>query len=246
MKILRSLLVFALLASFGHAGVKTFPPIGGGVIGSSGPLADEQIPPIAAFSCTPLTGDIPLEIVCTDASDLKQAAATFAWDFGDGGASTEQNPTYEYAANGTFTVTLTVTNGGGSDAEEKVDYVEATFTDSVAPVAALTSPDTGNVANPVDMTCTFTDAAPSSGPDRAEFFYRYCPLGVCGAEVAIHTDNTATGGPATYTFNSTWDNQPNCGVAPQSTFRLVCYVYDVAGNVSIASAVNVLASFRGC
>ena len=41
---------------------------------------------------------------------------TYAWDFGDGiGTSTEENPTYKYTASGTFTVTLKVTNKGGSD-----------------------------------------------------------------------------------------------------------------------------------
>jgi PKD repeat protein len=39
---------------------------------------------------------------------------TYLWDFGDGGSSTEQNPTYTYTGPGTFTVTLTVTDGYGA------------------------------------------------------------------------------------------------------------------------------------
>jgi uncharacterized repeat protein (TIGR01451 family) len=34
---------------------------------------------------------------------------TFAWDFGDGGTSTQQNPTHAYATTGTFTAKVTVT-----------------------------------------------------------------------------------------------------------------------------------------
>jgi len=38
---------------------------------------------------------------------------SYYWDFGDGGNSTLQNPTYTYAAAGTYNVNLTITNSGG-------------------------------------------------------------------------------------------------------------------------------------
>ena len=38
----------------------------------------------------------------------------WVWQFGDGGASTQRNPTYTYANTGTYTVTLTVTNAAGT------------------------------------------------------------------------------------------------------------------------------------
>ncbi|MBL7777219.1 MAG: gliding motility-associated C-terminal domain-containing protein [Chitinophagales bacterium] len=38
------------------------------------------------------------------------SVASWAWNFGDGGTSNLQNPTHTYAANGTYTVTLTVTD----------------------------------------------------------------------------------------------------------------------------------------
>jgi len=37
---------------------------------------------------------------------------SWSWDFGDGGTSTEQNPTHVYAGPGTYRVTLTVTDDG--------------------------------------------------------------------------------------------------------------------------------------
>lgn len=43
-------------------------------------------------------------------------ADTFAWDFGDGNTSTEQNPTHIYTETGTFTVSLTVTSTTGDTA----------------------------------------------------------------------------------------------------------------------------------
>ena len=44
---------------------------------------------------------------------------TWAWDFGDSlGTDTVQNPTYTYATNGTFEVTLTVTDSGANTDDE--------------------------------------------------------------------------------------------------------------------------------
>ena len=40
---------------------------------------------------------------------------SYSWDFGDGGNSTDENPTHDYTRNGFFEVTLTVTNVDGSN-----------------------------------------------------------------------------------------------------------------------------------
>lgn len=46
---------------------------------------------------------------------------TYAWDFGNGETSTEQNPVYIYPQSGTYTATLTVTGEGGTaDATETI------------------------------------------------------------------------------------------------------------------------------
>ena len=43
--------------------------------------------------------------------DKSLGPKTWSWDFGDGSTSTEQNPVHTYAKTGTYSVTLTVTNG---------------------------------------------------------------------------------------------------------------------------------------
>jgi PKD repeat protein len=51
--------------------------------------------------------------------------AQWAWNFGDGTTSTERNPVKTYAQAGTYTVSLTVTNAGGSDAVSHQVNVQA-------------------------------------------------------------------------------------------------------------------------
>jgi PKD repeat protein len=45
---------------------------------------------------------------------LSSGATSFAWDFGDGGTSTEENPVYVYETGGIYDVSLTVNYNGGS------------------------------------------------------------------------------------------------------------------------------------
>ncbi|MHA2282672.1 MAG: DNRLRE domain-containing protein [Promethearchaeota archaeon] len=79
---------------------------------------------LADFTGTPLTGAMPLTVSFTDQS-IGQITS-WSWDFGDGGMSTLQNPSYTYTTAGTYTVSLTVTGPDGSDSETKVDYITVT------------------------------------------------------------------------------------------------------------------------
>ena len=49
-------------------------------------------------------------------SNRSKGADSWAWTFGDGGASTARNPTHAYGGSGSYTIRLVVTStGGGSD-----------------------------------------------------------------------------------------------------------------------------------
>ncbi len=48
--------------------------------------------------------------------------STWYWDFGDGGSSIEQNPSYMYGAPGTYIVTLTVTETGTDACQNSISY----------------------------------------------------------------------------------------------------------------------------
>jgi PKD repeat protein len=78
-------------------------------------------PPVADFSGTPVSGTAPLAVQFTDLSS--NAPITWAWEFGDGGTSTEQNPLYSFQNAGTYSVTLTVSNNHGSDTLARTDYI---------------------------------------------------------------------------------------------------------------------------
>jgi PKD repeat protein len=78
-------------------------------------------PPVADFVGTPTSGTAPLTVDFTDLST--NSPTSWYWTFGDGGTSTNQDPSYEYTSAGTYTVTLTATNAFGSDDETKINYI---------------------------------------------------------------------------------------------------------------------------
>lgn len=64
------------------------------------------------------------------------APTSWAWDFGDGQSSTDQNPSHTYAASGTYTVKLSATNAFGKDDEVKTSYITVSKLQALAPLTA--------------------------------------------------------------------------------------------------------------
>jgi len=117
--------------------------------------------PVADFSGTPTSGDAPLTVSFTDLS--ANNPDSWSWDFGDGGTSTAQNPTYEYTTAGTYSVTLTAANCAGSDVVTKTDYItvnEPPCTETT-PVADFSGTPTSGDA---PLTVSFTDLS-ANNPD---------------------------------------------------------------------------------
>lgn len=94
--------IFALLLIVSCEDDDPMPPGGGG----------EEADPIASFQTAVSASDF----ATVTFSNFSQNASSFAWDFGDGNSSTEENPTHTYAAEGSYTVVLTASNTAGASA----------------------------------------------------------------------------------------------------------------------------------
>jgi PKD repeat protein len=109
--------------------------------------------------CTPPTADFYADdqevcegdtVTFTDASSGDMD--TWSWDFGDGGTSSDQNPTHQYASAGTYTVFLTVSGVCGDNTKTIDDYI----TVNELPDCTIDAPD---------AVCENSTGNPASAPD---------------------------------------------------------------------------------
>jgi PKD repeat protein len=163
-------------------------------------------PPTADFTFT--TNNLTAYFTDTS-TDPDGTIVAWDWDFGDGNTSTEQNPIHTYAADGTYTVTLTVTD---NDSLTGTTSKPVTVTGPVVEIyvyditqtikkmgrnyesdATVTIRDTNN--NPVaGATVSITWSGVVSGTDS----------GVTGADgtVTFTSDKVKSTGPFTITVNN--------------------------------------------
>ena len=81
---------------------------------------------------------------------------SWSWDFGDGGSSSDQNPSHTFMDDGVYTVRLTVTDDDGS-----TDYIEHSVTvNDLAPTAGFSDngpQDEGSVVSFTDASTSYPD-----------------------------------------------------------------------------------------
>jgi len=85
-------------------------------------VSAQPVPPVADFSANLISGNRPLVVDFTDESN--GTVTGWSWDFGDGYASTDEDPSHTYYFTGDYTVTLNVTGPVGSDTATAVVHVD--------------------------------------------------------------------------------------------------------------------------
>ncbi|MFH0968470.1 MAG: PKD domain-containing protein [Methanobacteriota archaeon] len=113
-------------------------------------------PPVAMFEATPVSGSAPLTVQFKDLSI--GPPTSYYWDFGDASVSDQANPSHTYANAGSYTITLTVANSGGSHTMKRENYILVTGSGGIT-ADFVASPTTG--ISP--LTVQFTDTS-TGGP----------------------------------------------------------------------------------
>ncbi len=136
------------------------------------PSAPTNQPPTAAFSFSPANPTVGQQVLFDGgaSSDADGSIVSYRWDFGDGqtsGPSGSSAIYHSFAAAGTYTVTLTVTDNDG--ASDSVTHTVRVGTPNQAPVAAFSySPTSPMVGQWVQF-----DGSASFDPDGSITAYNW-------------------------------------------------------------------------
>jgi PKD repeat protein len=110
-----------------------------------------------------VTGTAPLAVGFTGSASGGSAPYTYRWTFGDGGTAVVQNPTHTYAAAGTYSAMLTVTDNTATTANWTVIVRVSSGSATALSANALATPTLGAAPLAVRFTAT---AAGGAGPYR--------------------------------------------------------------------------------
>jgi len=172
--------------------------------------------PVASFVSTVKTGTAPLTAQFVDSST--NTPTTWVWSFGDGNTSTVENPSHTYVTAGTYTVTLTATNAGGSNTITNTGYITVTY---AVPVAGFTSNVTSGTT---PLYVKFTDTSTNS---PVSWSWTFGDGGTTTTQSPIYEYT----GAGTYTVTLTATN--DAGSNTTST----------TGYITVTSVISPIASF---
>ncbi len=139
-----------------------------------------EVPPplVCTASASPTSGTAPVTVAFSASASGGSPGYSWAWNFGDGGRSTEKNPTHTYRSGGTFTWKVTVTDGAGVTAS-KTGTVKVT---APLTVTASANPRQGAPPLPVAFSCT-----PKGGKAPYAFLWDFGDGGISTLQAPTHT-----------------------------------------------------------
>src|SRR5204862_2809262 len=123
-------------------------------------------------------------------TDPDGSVVAWSWSFGDGTTSTSQNVVHAYAAGGTYSVNLTVTDNGGAT---------SSTSQSITALPPNTPPTASFMPSCTGLTCNFTST--STDPDGSVVGWSWT-FGDGGTSTAQNPSHTYTAG-GTYTVGLT-------------------------------------------
>ncbi|MEZ5310115.1 MAG: PKD domain-containing protein [Microthrixaceae bacterium] len=165
-----------------------------------------NVPPVATFTTS--NNFLDVNAVAT-ASDPDGTIASYTWDFGDGSGAQPGGATtnHSYAAGGTYTITLTVTDNMGASVNVTNDVTVAPEPPNVVPVAAF-----GTTINGLSITA---NGAASIDPDGSIVSYDWS-FGDGGTATGVSTSHVyAADGTYAVTLTVT-DNKGATGTLSQN------------------------------
>lgn len=177
----------------GPGGDLFYVDFAGGTIRRIGYTSGNQ-PPKVVIQATPSSGPAPLKVAFSSAGTLDPDGdpITYSWNFGDGGTSTEANPTHTYLATfpaTSFTAVLTVTDSKGASGIDQVTITPG----ATPPTAVIDTPSSTTEWN-VGQSITFTGhATDQNGPLPASAFLWEIIMHHCPSNCHTHSVQSFSG-----------------------------------------------------
>ncbi len=167
--------------------------------------------PVAEASANKTSGKAPLKVAFSSAgtTDGDGDALTYAWDFGDGGTSTDANPSHTYKKNGTYTATVTAKDPTGRTGSASVHVVVG----NTAPKVTLELPAEGTLFSfgdeiPFKVTVTDPEDGAAGAIDCAKVKVTY----ILGHDSHGHPVTSANGCTGTIKTSSDGGHDPNANI----------------------------------
>ena len=169
-------------------------------------IATNNPPPVANFVASPTNGIAPLSVSFTN---LSANADSYTWNFGDGNSSTATNVSNIYTNPGTYTVVLTATGPGGTNALTRTNYIVVLYS---PPVADFVGQPTNGVA---PLSVSFTNLSANATSYVWDF-------GDGDTSAATNTSNTYTN-PGTYSVTLTAAGLGGTNTLTRTNYIVVLY-----------------------
>lgn len=182
-------------------------------------------PPVPDLAPSQNIGCYPFTVDFTDLSVVGDSPiATWSWDFGDGGTSTDQNPSHQYTTPGVFDITLILTDANGCTSNQSFsDMIES---NNNTPTAAFAGDPTVSCLPPADVAFSNT----SSGG-----------TGVLTYEWTFGDGNTSTDAAPDNTYNTSGNFDVSLTVTDEygcSDTQFEPGYIEIVDNVTIDFAAN--------